>query len=334
MEVPAKVTHVTYLTIGELAARTGVAVRTVRYYCDAGLLDAARTATGHRVFEPDAVDRLALLRRLRSFGVGLTAIESVLDGTRSIAEVIAAERAAVDDELDALNRRRALLRAVESAVPEKQGEHLNLLAAVIDPRAAYDVLVAFWRRQLAPLPTSAIDGFLSMNVPELTAQARPEHLVAYAELVAAVSNPDIATVMYDTIRHRGTPGIRDERRLLFEVADACVAVEPLVAAGCPPHAGAELDRYVEVHATARGRRDTPSLRRQLLTDADHRIRRYWHLTATFTGDAVTSGAAQLWFIDALADSVTRHGEAGDRPPRSRSGTQGTTSTMSPGSSHS
>ncbi len=337
MEVPGKVTHITYLTIGELAARTGVAVRTVRYYCDAGLLDAARSPTGHRVFEPGAVDRLVLLRRLRSFGIGLAAIEDVLDGTRSIAQVIAAERVAVDDELDALNRRRALLRAVESAAPDRRSEHLNLLAAVVDPRAAHDVLVAFWRRQLAPLPTSAIDGFLSMNVPELTADAHPEQLIAYAELIAAVANPDVATAMYDTIRHRGTPGIRDERRLLFDVADACVAVAPLVAEGRPPHPGAELDHYVGIHATARGRRDTPTFRRRLLTDAagaDRRIRRYWYLTTTFTGAAVTTGAAQLWLLDALTTSVTRKGEADGRPPLPRGRTQGTTSTMSPGSSHS
>lgn len=306
MEVPVKVTHITHLTIGELAARTGVAVRTVRFYCDAGLLDAARTPTGHRVFEPSAVERLLLLRRLRSFGIGLPAIEDVLDGTRSIAEVIAAERAVVDDELDALHRRRALLRAVESAAPDTHAEHLNLLAAVVDPRAARDALVAFWRRQLTPLPTSAIDGFLSMNVPELTADADPEHLIAYAELIAAVANPDIATAMYDTIRHRGTPGIRDERRLLFDVADACVAVAPLVAAGAPPGPGTELDHYVAVHAAARGRHDTQAFRRQLLTDAagaDHRVRRYWHLTTTLLGEPVTSGAAQLWLFDALTASV-------------------------------
>lgn len=306
MEVPAKVTHITQLTIGELAARTGVAVRTVRFYCDAGLLDAARTPTGHRVFEPGAVERLRLLRRLRSFGIGLPAIEDVLNGSRSVAEVVAAERLAVDDEIDALRRRRALLRAVETAAPGTHDENLNLLAAVIDPRAAHDVLVTFWRRQLAPLPLSAIDGFLGMNVPELTAEAQPEHLVAYAELIAAASDPDIATAMYDTLRHRSTPGIRDERRLLFDIADACVAVAPLVAAGTPPRPGPELDRYVGVHAGARARRDTPALRRQLLTDAagaDHRVRRYWDLTTTLTGETATSGATQLWLFDALQASL-------------------------------
>ncbi|MFE3543326.1 MerR family transcriptional regulator [Nocardia sp. NPDC059177] len=299
-------TQNTLLTIGELAARTGVAVRTIRFYCDEGLLDAARTSTGHRVFDPAAVDRLTLLRRLRTLGIGLAAIEDVLRGTRSIGEVIAAERGAVDDELAALRRRKALLCAVESAAPARQADYVHMLAAVADPRAARDVLVSFWRGQLRPLPASAIDGFLDMNVPELTADARPEELVAYAELLATVTDPAVSQAVYDTIRHRRTPGIRDERRLLLDIADACVAVAPRVAAGDPPGPGPELDHYVGIHAEARDRRDTPDFRRGLLADAagaDHRVRRYWRLTGAITGDPVPSGAAQLWLFDALTAAL-------------------------------
>ncbi|MFF2083940.1 MerR family transcriptional regulator [Nocardia sp. NPDC058176] len=299
-------TRDTYLTIGALADRTGVAVRTIRFYCDEGLLPVSRTATGHRVFDPAAVEQLTLLRRLRTFGIGLAAIAEVLAGTRSIAEVIAAERAALDAELDTVTRRRALLRAVEAAAPDQHARHLTHLAAVVDPRAAYDTLATFWRRQLTPLPTSAIDGFLGMNIPELAPDADPGHLLAYAELVAAATNPALATAMSDTIRHRGTPGVRDERRLLFDIADACVTAAPRVAAGHAPRPGPELDHYVEVHATARARRDTPEFRRCLLRDtagADRPVRHYWHLTATLTGDSVSSGAAHLWLFDALTESV-------------------------------
>ncbi|MFE6921399.1 MerR family transcriptional regulator [Nocardia sp. NPDC057663] len=295
-------TDSTRLTIGELATRTGVAVRTIRFYCDEGLLDVWRTSAGHRVFDPSAAERLMLLRRLRSFGIGLAAIGDVLAGARSIEEVIAAERAALDHELDALSRRRSLLRAVEHAAPGS----LNLLAAVTDPQAARDALGRFWRRQLTPLPTAVIDDFIDMNVPEPAADAHPEQLIAYAELVATVTNPALSAAMFDTIRHRATPGVRDERRLLFEVADACLSAAPLVASGRAPAPGAELDRYVDAHATARGLADTPAFRRRLLADAEgaDRLRRYWQLTATLTGETVTSGAAHLWLFDALAASTS------------------------------
>lgn len=331
--MPATVTDDTRWTIGELAARTGVAVRTIRFYCDEGLLDVGRTPAGHRVFEPAAVDRLLLLRRLRSFGIGLAAIGEVLAGTRSVAEVIAAERAVLDLELDALARRRSLLRAVEYGEPDR----LELVAAVTDPAAARTALGTFWRRQLAPLPTAVIDDFLDMNVPEPASDARPEQVVAYAELVAAVANPALGSAMSDTIRHRGTPGVRDERRLLFEVADACLGAAPSVAAGRAPAPGAALDRYVEVHAAARGRADTRSFRRQLLADAGgvEPARRYWQLTATLAEGVVTSGAAHLWLFDALSVSAKSEGEADDpASPDSRWRNHGTTSTMSPGSSQS
>ncbi|MFC6012029.1 MerR family transcriptional regulator [Nocardia lasii] len=302
-------TQVRYTTIGELAARSGVAVRTIRFYCDEGLLDATRTATGHRVFDPAAVERLMLLRRLRSFGIGLSAIQDILTGARSIAEVVAAERRTLDDDIDALNHRRALLRAVESGTPDRCDEHLNHLAAVIDPRAAREALITFWRRQLSPLPSSSIDGFLAMNVPELTPDAPPEHLIAYAELVAAVSNPDVSVSVHDTLRHHATPGVRDERRLLLDIADTCLEAAPHVAAATPPTPGPELDHYVTAHATARSRRDTPAFRHQLLRDApgaSPHVRRYWQLTTTLTPEP-TSGTAQLWLSDALAASVESEG---------------------------
>jgi DNA-binding transcriptional MerR regulator len=50
------------MTIGELARRTGLAVRTLRFYADAGVLpEASRSESGYRLFGPDAVARARLL---------------------------------------------------------------------------------------------------------------------------------------------------------------------------------------------------------------------------------------------------------------------------------
>ena len=59
--------------IGELSARTGVSARSLRYYEEQGLLDAALTAAGHRRFDAEAVDRVLLVQRL--FAAGLTSTE-------------------------------------------------------------------------------------------------------------------------------------------------------------------------------------------------------------------------------------------------------------------
>lgn len=91
MEVPAIVTENTrrdgLVSIGELSRRTGVPVRTVRFYCDEGILESHRSTGGHRLFDPaTTVDQLNLVRRLRTLGLGLHAIIAVLTDTMSIAD--------------------------------------------------------------------------------------------------------------------------------------------------------------------------------------------------------------------------------------------------------
>ncbi|NQE70567.1 MerR family transcriptional regulator [Nocardia gamkensis] len=74
--------HTGSVSIGELSRLTAVPVRTIRFYCDHGILDSHRTTGGHRIFDSGtAVDRLLLVRRLRALGVSLTAIADVLAGT-------------------------------------------------------------------------------------------------------------------------------------------------------------------------------------------------------------------------------------------------------------
>jgi DNA-binding transcriptional MerR regulator len=134
------------VNIGELARNTGLAVRTIRFYCDEGILESHRSAGGHRMFDLDsAAERLQLVRRLRTLGLGLGSITDVLHGKRSIAEAIAAESARLDIEFRSLARRRASLRAVETATPTQRAERLALLAAAQDGSAAHDELHAATR---------------------------------------------------------------------------------------------------------------------------------------------------------------------------------------------
>lgn len=66
------------MRIGELAERTGVSVRSLRYYESQGLIDSERTAGGQRVYEQDAVDRVNYLQRLYRAGLSSQAIRAVL----------------------------------------------------------------------------------------------------------------------------------------------------------------------------------------------------------------------------------------------------------------
>ncbi|MFB4314162.1 MerR family transcriptional regulator [Actinomadura sp. 21ATH] len=293
--------------IGELARLAGLPVRTVRFYCDEGILPARRSAGNQRRFDPDAVERLRLVRRLRGLGLGLAAIGRVLTGERALGEAIAAERAALDAELSALAWRRASLRAVEEAGPADRAMRLELLAAVESGRSAHDAVTGFWRRgMVAPLPPAMLDGFLDRVVPAPPADPTPAQVVAYAEMVALTADRALAR----RLRARGEVNvtlISDEPTLLEGAAEACALAEPDLRAGRPPRPGAALDLLVETHALVRGGRDTPEFRRDLLrafaADADPGMVRYWGLVAEVTGDPATLGAAHGWLVEALAASV-------------------------------
>ncbi|MFE9956211.1 MerR family transcriptional regulator [Micromonospora sp. NPDC005299] len=58
------------MRIGELAARTGVSTRSIRYYEQQELLVSMRTASGQRIFPEAAVERVRLIQRL--FDAGLS----------------------------------------------------------------------------------------------------------------------------------------------------------------------------------------------------------------------------------------------------------------------
>jgi DNA-binding transcriptional MerR regulator len=69
------------LKIGELARRTGLSVRTIRFYEQVGLLTAtARTEGNHRVYAADEVAQLQRISSLRRLGLSLAQVGEVLAG--------------------------------------------------------------------------------------------------------------------------------------------------------------------------------------------------------------------------------------------------------------
>jgi MerR family mercuric resistance operon transcriptional regulator len=107
------------LSIGRLAARTGTAPDTIRYYERLGLLPRApRSAGRHRYFGPSHVQRLLFIRRARSLGFSLDAIGSLLSlaapGRRSCASVRKLAMAHLSD----VRARLAELQRLEAALAD------------------------------------------------------------------------------------------------------------------------------------------------------------------------------------------------------------------------
>jgi DNA-binding transcriptional MerR regulator len=70
--------------IGVVAERSGVSVKTVRFYCDQGLLrPVARSDGRYRLFDGAVYDELSLIRTLRALDIPLATIRAVLEARRS-----------------------------------------------------------------------------------------------------------------------------------------------------------------------------------------------------------------------------------------------------------
>jgi len=72
------------LKIGDVAARSGLTVKTVRFYCDEGLIHpASRSDGGFRLFSPDVFEELTFIRTLRALEIPLPDVLKILESRRS-----------------------------------------------------------------------------------------------------------------------------------------------------------------------------------------------------------------------------------------------------------
>ena len=111
--------------IGELAERTGVSTRLLRYYEEQGLLTASRDHNGYRAYTGDAVVRVRQIRRLLEAGLNTGVIASALqcasgeearlDVCPELSWLLRRELTAMDDRIGVLQRRRNALAGYLSA---------------------------------------------------------------------------------------------------------------------------------------------------------------------------------------------------------------------------
>ena len=105
------------LRTGEVAARAGVNIQTLRYYERRGLIpEPERRASGYREYPPDAVRVIRFIKRSQELGFTLSEVEELLrirgDQTASCAEVRASAKAKIDDIELKVQSLRAMKRAL------------------------------------------------------------------------------------------------------------------------------------------------------------------------------------------------------------------------------
>lgn len=105
-----------FLTIGEVARRTGVSASAIRYYEGAGLLEEPERAGNKRRYDEEVLRRLALIGGAKHAGFTISEIRTLLHGFPEGANaaerwrVLASEKLAeVDEAIVRLRQARELL---------------------------------------------------------------------------------------------------------------------------------------------------------------------------------------------------------------------------------
>jgi Hg(II)-responsive transcriptional regulator len=127
------------MRISEVAAEAGVNVQTLRYYERRGLLrHPARTASGYRSYQGEAVRIVRFIKRAQDLGVTLDEIEELLGlaagqpGSCDAAQRLAVEKMANLDEKIAMLRamKRSLERLIKTCKPGERHRECPILDAM------------------------------------------------------------------------------------------------------------------------------------------------------------------------------------------------------------
>jgi DNA-binding transcriptional MerR regulator len=277
------------LTIGAVAARLGVPVRTVRFWTDEGLVDPpVRSPGGYRLYDARAVARLDLVRTLRGLGLGLPAVRELLTARRSVAEVAAEHVHALDAEIRLLRLRRSLLQAVARAGTTTEEMRIVSDLAALSARERQQVIDEFVDRAFAGLPADAPGAGLAAPMRSLPAELPDEPTVeqvaAWLELARLVADDSFAArVRQMAVAGAGAtpedpdPGLDAGRMQTLGRQALDDGVEP----GSPAAEALVAELLDDGRGTAPGRR--AALAERLATFTDARVERYWQLLGVLNG---------------------------------------------------
>lgn len=103
------------LTVGQVAERYGITVRTLHHYDEVGLVrPSARSAAGYRLYDDADLARLATVVAYRRLGLPLDRIDRLLDDEGSVLFHLQQQREVVADRIEKLQQLAAALdRAIE-----------------------------------------------------------------------------------------------------------------------------------------------------------------------------------------------------------------------------
>ncbi|MFB7669014.1 MerR family transcriptional regulator [Kitasatospora sp. NPDC056138] len=302
----------TLFSIGDLARRTGLTVKTIRFYSDCGIVPPTdRSPAGYRLYDIDAVARLDLVRTLRDLGLDLATIRKVVDREVSLPEVAAAHAEALDVQIRILRQRRAVLTAVaERGSTPEETELMHRLAKLShrERRRMIDDFLDTVFDGLHDHP--AFEAVTRSMTPELPDDPDAEQVAAWVELAELFQDPGFRFSTQEMAQEMATDRALDDTTGLPLVLANCLRrqVVPALEAGIDPAsplADPMVGAVTAHYARILGRSNDGEVRQRLLARLermdDPRKDRYLQLLAVINGRPVPVSLAPVldWSLQAL-----------------------------------
>ncbi|HWS39280.1 MAG TPA: MerR family transcriptional regulator [Actinoplanes sp.] len=183
------------LTIGQLARRSGIPARTLRFWSDAGAVPpAGRSAGGYRLYDAAGVARAELARTLRELGVTLDEVCRVLDGRATLTEVAAAQVTAIDARIRALKVSRAVLSTVSRRDSTTEETALMNRLARLSTAERLQIIDDFKAEVFAGLAPDRYEKIRGLRI-DLPDDPSTDQVDAWIELAELLQDPEFRTRM-------------------------------------------------------------------------------------------------------------------------------------------
>ncbi|MBA8826567.1 DNA-binding transcriptional MerR regulator [Saccharopolyspora lacisalsi] len=307
-------------TIGELARRTGLPVKTIRFYSDSGVVPPTdRTHSGYRLYDVEAVTRLELVRTLRELGAGLDDVRHVLSSRTTLGQLARTHLDLVEDQLRQLTTRRAVLRAVVKQQSTTEEMRIMHELAKMSDEERDRLIDEFWDEAAEGLNVDPeFIAWMRSAKPRLPEDPSAEQLEAWIELAELVRDPGfrrtVRELNAEQARVRDTMPeadfSQDRVEESWDVMDEIIAARKSAAAPDSERARALVDRFAGMVAHDRAVEDDTRFRNTLADEFeqhDPRLTRYWELLATINDwpkRGMLSAADTTWLVAALRASAS------------------------------
>ncbi|MFI0723668.1 MerR family transcriptional regulator [Streptomyces sp. NPDC021224] len=276
----------TRYSIGELARRTGLTVKTVRFYSDRGIVTpAGRSPAGYRQYDTDAVTRLQLVGALRELGLDLPTVRQVVEREVPLVGAAAAHARALAVRIRVLHLQHAVLTVVaERGLTAEEADVMHQLARLSE-QGRRQLVEDFLHAVFDGLDGDpALAGAMRSMTPRPADDLGAKQARAWVEWAELALDPDfragVRRMAQDFAADRARSGAAGPHRdFTATVRDL---VTPAVLAGVEP-AARDADPVVAAltvqYAHLCDRRDEAALRGRLLRRLEdaHEPRRDRHL---------------------------------------------------------